>query len=260
MIDFEKLGAFYLGRRVDDASGARTGEPVLYDARDLTTHAVIIGMTGSGKTGLGIGILEEAALDHVPVIAIDPKGDLGNLLLTFPALAADDFRPWVSERQATERGLDTGAFAKEQAAMWQKGLAEWGQDGARIGRLRAGTDIALYTPGSNAGLPVSILQSFGAPPRPLVDRLLDAGAHHGAGALARPRAMPASGGHLIDLGGFGCGHACLLMTRKLRSTHHGGEELHHSDGTTSLECDTHRKGRAIDTCVTSQSAARARSI
>jgi len=130
---------------------------------------VIIGMTGSGKTGLGIGLLEEAALDHVPVIAIDPKGDLGNLLLTFPGLAAEDFRPWVSERQATERGIPVDAFAEEQAALWREGLAEWGQDGERIGRLRASTDIAIYTPGSNAGLSVSVLKSFSAPSRTLID-------------------------------------------------------------------------------------------
>ena len=102
MHDFEKLGAFYLGKRYDSDAGSLTDEPVLYDSKDLTTHAAIIGMTGSGKTGLGIGILEEAALDHIPVIAIDPKGDMGNLLLTFPQLRPDDFRPWINPRVAMD--------------------------------------------------------------------------------------------------------------------------------------------------------------
>src|SRR5690606_2315857 len=122
MYDFEKLGAFYLGKRVDEAAGTTTDELVLYDSKDLTTHAVIIGMTGSGKTGLGIDLIEEAALDHVPVIAIDPKGDLGNLLLTFPDLAPGDFRPWINEREAADRGVTPEAFAEEQAASWKQGL------------------------------------------------------------------------------------------------------------------------------------------
>ena len=91
MQDFEKLGAFYLGKRVDPEAGELTEETVLYDSKDLTTHAVIVGMTGSGKTGLGVGLIEEAAIDHVPVIAIDPKGDMGNLLLSFPDLKGADF-------------------------------------------------------------------------------------------------------------------------------------------------------------------------
>ncbi|MDX1500179.1 MAG: DUF87 domain-containing protein [Woeseiaceae bacterium] len=163
MLDFEKLGAFYVGKRVDEASGDTTDDIVLYDSKDLTTHAVIIGMTGSGKTGLGIGMIEEAALDHIPVIAIDPKGDLGNLLLTFPDLAPADFRPWINPRQATDSGQTPDEFAKAQAALWKNGLAKWGQDGQRIAKLRDSVDMAIYTPGSNAGLPVSVLQSFAAP-------------------------------------------------------------------------------------------------
>ncbi len=169
MYDFEKLGAFYLGKRVDPATDETTDELVLYDSKDLSTHAVVIGMTGSGKTGLGIDLIEEAALDHVPVIAIDPKGDMGNLLLTFPDLAASDFRPWINERQAADRGVAPEVFAQEQAALWKKGLADWGQDGARIVKLRDSVDMAIYTPGSSTGRPISLLQSFAAPPAALRD-------------------------------------------------------------------------------------------
>ena len=168
MKNFEKLGAFYLGKRYETETDTVTDELVLYDSRDLTTHAVIIGMTGSGKTGLGIGILEEAALDHIPVIAIDPKGDMGNLLLTFPKLAGDDFRPWVNPRAATEKGQTPDEFAESQAAMWKAGLADWGQTGKRIAQMRKNVELAIYTPGSNAGLPISVLQSFAAPSADLV--------------------------------------------------------------------------------------------
>jgi len=169
MVDFEKLGAFYLGKRVDQDTNDLTDDLVLYDSKDLTTHAVIIGMTGSGKTGLGIGILEEAAMDHIPVIAIDPKGDLGNLLLTFPDLDPADFRPWINTRQATDSGQTADEFSKSQAAMWKKGLADWGQDGARIASLRQNVDLSIYTPGSSAGLPISVLQSFTAPAAEFVE-------------------------------------------------------------------------------------------
>lgn len=162
MEDFEKLGTFYLGR-VYDLAKKTTGEPLLYNSRDLVTHGVCVGMTGSGKTGLCIAILEEAALDGVPAIAIDPKGDLGNLLLTFPELRAEDFEPWIDEEEAARKGLSRADFAREQAELWRQGLSDWGQDGSRIARLKKTADFAIYTPGSAAGLPVSILKSFAAP-------------------------------------------------------------------------------------------------
>jgi hypothetical protein len=162
MRDFEKLGVFYLGRESDPA-GKVLGEPVLYDSRHLVTHALCVGMTGSGKTGLCLSLIEEAAIDGVPTIAIDPKGDLSNLLLTFPQLAPADFRPWIDEDEARRAGLEPDAFAAQQAETWKKGLADWGQDGARIERLRAAADFAVYTPGSRTGLPLSILSSFAAP-------------------------------------------------------------------------------------------------
>ena len=169
MRDFEKLGLFYLGRSHDLASGTTGEEPLLYDSRDLVTHAVAVGMTGSGKTGLCLSLLEEAAIDGVPAIAIDPKGDLSNLLLTFPGLTPEEFEPWVSADEARTRGLSVGEFARQQAESWQKGLAQWGQDGARIQRLRDAAEFAVYTPGSSAGLPVSILDSFAAPPAAVLD-------------------------------------------------------------------------------------------
>jgi hypothetical protein len=163
MADFEKLGVFYLGREFDPAVQAATAEPILYDSRDLTTHAVCVGMTGSGKTGLCVALLEEAAIDGIPAIAIDPKGDLGNLLLTFPALEPGDFRPWVDAGEAQRKGLTVDEYAAKTAETWRTGLAQWGEDAARIARFRDAVDIAIYTPGSDAGLSLSVLQSF-APP------------------------------------------------------------------------------------------------
>ena len=163
MQNFEKLSTFYLGKSYDLNRGGLRDELVLYDAKDLNTHAVIIGMTGSGKTGLGIGLLEEAALDKIPVIAIDPKGDLGNIMLTFPELRPEDFEPWVNAREAADKGQTTVEYAQDQAQLWQQGLAKWGQDKARIKRLRATADMAIYTPGSQAGIPISVLKSFNAP-------------------------------------------------------------------------------------------------
>lgn len=166
--EFEKLGAFYLGRERDVESGERGGL-VLYDSRDLVTHAVCVGMTGSGKTGLCIGLLEEAAIDGIPAIVIDPKGDLSNLLLTFPELKAADFEPWVNADDAVRKCVDVATFAQQQAALWSKGLAEWGQDGARIARMRSAADFTVYTPGSTAGTPVSVLKSFDAPGEDVIE-------------------------------------------------------------------------------------------
>jgi hypothetical protein len=164
MQDFERLGVFYLGRAWDAEKAAPTDQLVLYDSRDLTTHAVCVGMTGSGKTGLCLSLLEEAALDGIPAIAVDPKGDLANLFLTFPDLAPADFRPWVDEAEAARLGLSADEHAARVAETWRQGLADSGQDGARIARLRAAVDLALYTPGSTAGRPLSVLASFAAPP------------------------------------------------------------------------------------------------
>ncbi|MBA3270574.1 MAG: ATP-binding protein [Acidobacteria bacterium] len=162
-MDFEKLGLFYLGRRVDPDTRTPTDVPLLYDAADLVTHAVILGMTGSGKTGLGIGLIEEAAIDGVPVLAIDPKGDLSNLLLTFPQLQPAEFAPWVNPHEARLQELSLPAFAEREATRWREGLAESGQGSDRIQRLRASADFAVYTPGSHAARPLSILRTFEAP-------------------------------------------------------------------------------------------------
>lgn len=161
--DYEKLGAFYLGRPYDLTAKAPQSGAILYDSKDLVTHAVAVGMTGSGKTGLCTVLIEEAALDSIPTIAIDPKGDLTNLLLTFPNLQPQDFRPWINEDDAAKAGLSADDFAAQQAKLWSDGLSAWGEGGDRIKRLRDSADFAIYTPGSNAGLPVSILASFAAP-------------------------------------------------------------------------------------------------
>lgn len=160
----EKLGSFFLGREYDlKTRQALPDRPVNYDARDLTTHAIVVGMTGSGKTGLCIDLMEEAALDDVPAIMIDPKGDITNLLLTFPELRPEDFLPWINPDDARRKGQTAEEYAATVAKTWRDGLASWEEGPERIRALKEAVDFAIYTPGSEAGLPVSILSSFKAP-------------------------------------------------------------------------------------------------
>ena len=169
MSDYEKLGVFYLGRRWDPKSKKTLAELLLYDSKDLTTHGLCVGMTGSGKTGLCLGILEEAAIDGIPALAIDPKGDLANLALTFPSLAPSDFQPWVDPADAQRQGLTVEQLAAKTAETWKKGLADWDQSGERISRFRSAAEVAIYTPGSKAGRPLALLRSLTAPSKAVAD-------------------------------------------------------------------------------------------
>ena len=164
MTDYEKLGVFYLGKEYDTAASKTRDNLILYDSKDLCTHAVCVGMTGSGKTGLCLALLEEAAIDNIPAICIDPKGDLSNLMLTFPNLAPGDFRPWIDPAEAIRQGCTVEELAARTASQWRTGLAAWGQEPARIERFRNAAEITVYTPGSSAGVPLTVLKSFAAPP------------------------------------------------------------------------------------------------
>ena len=167
--DIEGLGVFYLGRKVAGDGGKGGGEPVLVDARRFTTHAVCVGMTGSGKTGLLIDLIEEAALDGIPTLVIDPKGDLANVLLSFPNLAPGDFLPWLEPDAAKREGVSLEELAARTAKKWTEGLAASGQSPERIARLRAAVDMAVYTPGSHAGRPLAMLESLEAPATKVLD-------------------------------------------------------------------------------------------
>ncbi len=223
MADYEKLGVFYLGRRWDPKSRKTLPELLLYDSKDLTTHGVCVGMTGSGKTGLCIGLLEEAAIDGIPALAIDPKGDLANLALTFPSLSPADFLPWVDPDEAKKQGLTPAQLAEKTAATWKKGLADWDEDGARITRFREACEVAIYTPASRAGRPLALLRALTAPPQAVLDdeealRARVQGAVSGLLALAGIQSDPMqgrehillsqlvqrawSGGHDLDLAGL----------------------------------------------------------
>jgi hypothetical protein len=163
METYEQLGAFYLGRVFDPSTSKTLPEALLYDAKDLTTHALCVGMTGSGKTGLCVSLLEEAAMDGIPALIIDPKGDLGNMLLTFPELRAEDFAPWIDPQEAARKGETMDSYSKKIAARWRKGLADWDQPADRIARLKQAAEVAVYTPGNSSGRPLSVLRSLDAP-------------------------------------------------------------------------------------------------
>ena len=169
MANIEGLGVFYLGEEFDLENKQRKGNLVLYESKHLVTHAVCVGMTGSGKTGLCVSLLEEAALDGIPAIVIDPKGDLGNLLLQFPDLKPADFEAWVNPDEAQQAQLSPADFAKQQSEIWTKGLADWHQDGERIRRMGQAAEFTIFTPGSRMGRPLSILKSFEAPSEALME-------------------------------------------------------------------------------------------
>lgn len=163
MSQYEKLGIFYLGTENRDLDGDGRADYMLLDSRDLVTHAMIVGMTGSGKTGLGIGMIEEAAMDGIPTIVVDPKGDMGNLLLTFPDLKPGDFEPWIHPQEAEKEGVTLGELAAKKAEIWRRGLADSMQDGERIRVLRQNAEFALYTPGGQFGRPLSLEGMFRKP-------------------------------------------------------------------------------------------------
>src|SRR3990172_7329125 len=157
-------GSFWLGNLLDPTTGDAGPDHLALGSADLTTHGVVVGMTGSGKTGLGVVLIEEAFVAGIPVLVLDPKGDMGNLALTFPALEPASFRPWVNESDAQAEGITPDELATRTATIWRQGLEQQGIDGARIQALRDAADVTIYTPGSEAGVPLNVIGSLASPP------------------------------------------------------------------------------------------------
>jgi len=160
---YEKVGLFYLGKDVDTESMEPTEALTLLKNKNFTTHAAIIGMTGSGKTGLGVGLMEEAALDNIPSIIIDPKGDMGNLCLSNPNFSSGTFEPWVRD-EAHAKNEDPLIYAEKIAQIWKEGLESWGQESSRVERFHK-IDKTIYTPGSSAGVAINVMSSLDVPPQ-----------------------------------------------------------------------------------------------
>lgn len=167
----EMVGEFYLGRVIDPSNKKEDYPSLMFDSKDFTTHAVCVGMTGSGKTGLGMVILEEAAIDGIPAIIIDPKGDMGNLMLAFPKFSPDAFEPWIDTQEISRSGLSKEKYAETVAEKWKKGLASWDEDGERIQRYKNSVETCIYTPANNAGIPLSFLSTLNAPPPEVISDL-----------------------------------------------------------------------------------------
>jgi hypothetical protein len=151
-------GHLFIGFGADEAK-----EPFIFDSSDLTTHGVVVGMTGSGKTGLAITIMEEALLNGIPCFILDPKGDMGNLLLNFPDFSTSDFKPWIDEAEAERQGVTPDQLATDTANTWKEGLVAAGITPERMKQLRDGSEMTIYTPGSGAGVGLNVLGSMKAP-------------------------------------------------------------------------------------------------
>ena len=163
MTEKEPLGKLFLGGAIDPGTGKSTEEDVIYDSRNLTTHGIIVGMTGSGKTALGIVMLEEALISGIPCLILDPKGDMGNLLLNFPSFSPEDFRPWIKEEEARKKGLEIDQLAGQTSANWKSGLEKWGIGPDRMRMLAAAAQFTIYTPGSCTGIPINVVGSLVSP-------------------------------------------------------------------------------------------------
>jgi len=164
---YEKLGLFYLGKDVDKSNMEAAEALTLLKNKNFTTHAAIIGMTGSGKTGLGVSIIEEATIDNIPSIVIDPKGDMGDLCLTDSTFSPKTFEPWVAD-EAAAKETDVSKYAVKISTMWKEGIESWGQDASRVHKFQ-NVKKTIYTPGSSAGVSINIMSSLEKPPAEVME-------------------------------------------------------------------------------------------